>query len=315
MTKSPTAATNPASGGQSLSRWNITRNIPLYVMLLPGVIAIFVFYYVPMYGLVIAFQDYQPVHGFWGSPFVGFEWFELAFSMRDFPIILRNTVVIAFYKLILGQLVPIIFALMLNEIRARPFKRVVQTIVYFPHFLSWVIIGGIFIEILSLNGIVNTVLTKIGIEPVFFLGSNAWFRPVIVATDVWKNFGWNAILYLAALTAINPNLYESAAIDGANRWRQTWYITLPGIATTVVLVFALRLGHFLQVGFEQVLMLYNPIVYETGDIIDTYVYRAGLIDSQFSLATAIGLFKSTIGFILIVGSYRFAYKVANYRIF
>lgn len=284
-------------------------------MILPGIVFVFVFYYLPMYGLVIAFQDYQPIHGFLGSPFVGFEWFDLVFAMPDFRRILLNTISIGALKLIWGQSIPILFALLLNEVSNPTFKRTVQTIVYFPHFLSWVIIGGIFIEILGTNGVVNGVLSAFGGEPIFFLGSNKWFRTVVVATDVWKDFGWSAILYLAALTGINPNLYESASIDGAGRLQQTWHVTLPGILSTIILVLSLRLGHFLQVGFEQIFMLYNPAVYETGDIIDTFVYRAGLIDSQYSLATAIGLFKSFVGLGLIVLSYRLAYKLANYRIF
>ncbi len=296
-------------------RWRLRQNGMLYALLLPAIAVTILFMYVPMYGIIIAFQDYQPIYGFHGSKFVGLDWFRLIFNSPDFKQIVWNTFAIAIMKIVLGQLVPLIFALLLNEVRQMLFKRTVQTLVYFPNFLSWVIAAGIFMEILSTEGIINRILNVFGIESIFFLGSNNWFRFTLVATDVWKGFGWGAILYLAALAGINPELYESAALDGAGRWKQTLHVTLPGIMPTIVLLATLSLGGVLDAGFEQVLMLLNPAVYETGDIIDTFVYRAGLQEAQFSLATAVGLFKSAIGFVLIVISYRLAYKYANYRIF
>lgn len=284
-------------------------------MLIPAVVVTFIFCYIPMYGLIIAFQDYQPVYGFWGSPFIGFKWFETIFKMPDFGQIFFNTFYIAVLKIIFNQIMAISFALLLNEIRNKHYKRAIQTVSYLPYFLSWVIIGGVFITILSTDGVINGILEKLGIGSVFFLGSNSWFRTTLVVTDVWKNFGWNSILYMAALAGINEDLYESAVVDGANRWKQTLHVTLPGISATIILLNCLNLGGILNAGFEQVLVLYNPAVYQTGDILDTFVYRSGLIDAQFSLATAIGLMKSILGFVLMMISYKMAEKFANYQIF
>ena len=284
-------------------------------MLIPAVVVSFIFCYIPMYGLIIAFQDYQPVYGFWGSEFVGLKWFETIFRMPDFGQIFFNTFYIAVLKIIFNQLMAIAFALLLNEVRNKHFKRAIQTVSYLPYFLSWVIIGGVFITILSTDGVVNGILERLGLGSIFFLGSNSWFRATLVVTDVWKNFGWNSILYMAALAGINEDLYESAVVDGANRWKQTLHVTLPGISATIILLNCLNLGGVLNAGFEQILVLYNPAVYQTGDILDTFVYRSGLIDAQFSLATAIGLMKSVLGFALMMISYKMAEKFANYQIF
>lgn len=284
-------------------------------MLIPAITITFIFCYIPMYGLIIAFQDYQPVNGFWGSEFVGLKWFQTIFQMPDFGQIFFNTFYIAVLKIIFNQLMAITFALLLNEIRNKHYKRVIQTVSYLPYFLSWVIIGGVFITILSTDGVINGLLEKLGMNSVFFLGSNSWFRTTLVATDVWKNFGWNSILYMAALAGINEELYESAVVDGAGRWRQTLHVTLPGISATIILLNCLNLGGILNAGFEQILVLYNPAVYRTGDILDTFVYRSGLIDAQFSLATAVGLIKSALGFVLVLLSYKMAEKFANYQIF
>lgn len=284
-------------------------------MLIPAVVITFIFCYIPMYGLIIAFQDYQPVNGFWGSEFVGLKWFETIFKMPDFGQIFFNTFYIAVLKIIFNQLMAITFALLLNEIRNKHYKRVIQTVSYMPYFLSWVIIGGVFITILSTDGVINGMLQSLGLDSIFFLGSNSWFRTTLVLTDVWKNFGWNSILYMAALAGINEDLYESATVDGANRWKQTLHVTLPGISATIILLNCLNLGGILNAGFEQILVLYNPAVYKTGDILDTFVYRSGLIDAQFSLATAVGLIKSVLGFGLMMVSYKMAEKFANYQIF
>ncbi len=284
-------------------------------MLIPGIVAIFIFKYVPMYGVIIAFQDYRPIQGILGSDFVGLHWFRFVVRMPHFTNILRNTFVIAVGKVVADQVVAIAFALLLNEIRVRWYKRSLQTAVYLPNFLSWVIIGGIFIDILSTRGILNDFIAMLGFERQFFLGSNRWFQFTMIWTDVWKQFGFNAILYLAALTSINPELYESAIIDGANRAQQIRRITIPGMMATIILLATLNLGQIMEAGFEQILVMYNPAVYRTGDIIDTFVYRAGIIDGQYSLAAAVGLGKSVVAFVLIVVSYRLAYRYAGYRIF
>lgn len=297
------------------TRWNLRRNWMLYAMLLPAVIHVLVFSYYPIYGIVIAFQDYQPVHGFWGSPFVGLKWFRVLLETPIFGQVVQNTLIIATAKIVLGEVVAIGFAVLLNEIRHEGYKRSIQTLVYLPNFLSWVIVGGIFINILSTKGPINGMLGWLGFEPIFFLGSNAYFRATLIATEIWKGFGWGAILYLAAITTINPDLYEAAAIDGAGRVKQTRHITLPGMLPTIALLSTLNLANILNAGAEQVLMLYNPIVYQTGDIIDTFVYRTGLIDVQYSLATAVGLGKSLVGLILISISYYLAFKYSDYRIF
>lgn len=296
-------------------RWNLRRNWLPYLLLIPPFAMIFIFLYYPMYGIVIAFQDYSPIHGFTGSPYVGLKWFRYLLDMPDFTTILTNTLVISLLKIVFGQLAPLLFALLLNEVRHMAFKRIVQTFVYLPHFLSWVIIGGIFIDLLSTKGIINQFLGLFGIEPVFFLGSNAWFQTTLVSMDVWKEFGFGAILYLAALSGIDPHLYEAAKMDGANRLQQVFHITIPQISPIIILLCTLSIGNILNAGFEQVLVLYNPAVYQTGDIIDTFVYRTGLQQAQFSLATAVGLFKSLVSCFLIVLSYRLAYRFANYRIF
>ena len=284
-------------------------------MLLIPAVFVFIFNYIPLYGLIIAFQDYNPAMGFWGSDFVGFKWFRAAMSLPDFPKIVRNTVIISLGKMIFTQFASVMFALLINEVRRPWFKRTVQTITYFPHFLSWVIIGGVFIDMLSTKGMINQLIRAFGIRPIFFLGNNNWFQPVMVSLEVWKEFGYGAIIYLAAITAISPELYEAARIDGAGRIGQTWYVTLPGIAVTIVMMATLALGGIMNAGFDQIFIMYNPSVYETADILDTFIYRHGLVDSQYSLSTALGLFKSVIGATLLIGTNVFATKRLNYRIF
>ncbi|KXG10832.1 putative multiple-sugar transport system permease YteP [Anoxybacillus sp. P3H1B] len=288
----------------------------LHAMLLPAIVIVFIFQYIPMVGLVMAFQDYEPWLGFLHSPWVGLEHFKTMFEYEDARQVIWNTFVISTLKIIFNLGVPLAFALLLNEIYVVKFKRTVQTIVYLPHFLSWVILGGILIDMLSPEGgMVNRVLSLFGMDSIFFLGDNDWFRTVVVVTDVWKECGFNTIVFLAALTSINPSLYEAAIVDGANRWQQTIYITLPSMLPIIIVVGTLSLGNILNAGFDQILNLYNPLVYKTGDIIDTYVYRVGLLNGDFSYATAVGLFKSIISFMLVVTGYRLAYKYANYKIF
>jgi len=291
------------------------RNLPLHLMILPGVIMVFLFSYVPLAGISIAFQNFLPNRGLFGSDWVGFENFKYMLQMPDIGQVIRNTVYIAVMKIVLNLIVPIIVALLLNEMKHKLVRRGVQTLIYLPHFLSWVILGGIMIDILSTEGIFNRVLAAFGAEPIFFLGSNTWFPLAIVASDVWKEFGFATIIYLAALTSIDPTQYEAAYVDGAGRWKQTWHITIPGMASTILLLTVLSLGNILNAGFEQIFMMYSPQVYESGDILDTLVYRIGFVDAQYSVSTAVGLFKSVISLVLIITSYRLAYVYANYRIF
>ncbi|MCQ6562646.1 ABC transporter permease [Paenibacillus mendelii] len=286
-----------------------------HMMLLPGMILLIVFSVIPMVGIVLAFQDFKMGLGITKSPWIGLENFKYMFEMKDSRSIFFNTINIAFWKIIANSVVPLIFAILLNEVRKVAFKRWVQTIVYLPHFLSWVILSGIIIDLLSLDGVVNNALQAFGMEPIMFLGSNSLFPVIVVSSDVWKEFGFNAIIYLAALTGINMTLYEAAEIDGASWLQKLKYVTLPGIAPTIVLLGTLSIGNILNAGFDQIFNLYNPLVYESGDIIDTYVYRVGIVQAQFGLATAVGLMKSVIGLILIVISYRLASRFANYRIF
>lgn len=292
------------------------REFPLHLMILPGLILILIYSYVPLFGLTLAFQKFLPGRPFFDNPWVGFDHFKYVWDMPNSLRVLWNTIYIAGFKIMLGQIVPITIALLLNEIRKGWLKRGVQTLIYLPHFLSWIILGGILIDILSPSqGIVNQIIKAFGFEPIYFLGDNRWFPITIVLSDVWKEFGFNTIVYLAALTGVNPSLYEAAVIDGANRWKQTLNITLPSILPIVILLATLSLGNVLNAGFDQVFNLYSPSVYESGDIIDTLVFRVGLEEAQYSVATAIGLFKSFVSFIMISLSYFLAYRLANYRIF
>jgi putative aldouronate transport system permease protein len=292
----------------------LKANWVLYILVLPTVLLLIVFNYIPMFGIIIAFKDYKPLLGFARSNWVGLRWFERVFTDPNILRVVRNTVSIAVGKIVIGQLVSLTFALLLNEVRNQMYKRTVQTLVYFPYFLSWVITAGLLIDLLSLRGLVNNALDAIFGVRVFFLGDNSVFQWTMILSDVWKGYGWGAILYIAAIQAIDPVLYESALIDGANRRQQLWHVTLPGIVTTIILLAALSLGNVLNAGFEQILMLYNPAVYETGDILDTLLYRVGLFDNNFSLSTAISLLKAVVGFFLITLSWWLAKKYANYHI-
>ncbi len=292
------------------------RTLALDLMLLPAVILTFIFAYIPMGGLVIAFQDYKPWLGFAKSSWIGLEHFQFLFSMPENVQVIWNTLIIASLKLIGGLIAPLIFALLLNEVRKETFKKSIQTFVYLPHFLSWVILGGILLDMLATKGMINQFLGAVfGLEPIFFLGDGTWFRMVVVTSDIWKEFGFGAIIFLASLAGINPALYEAAEVDGASRWQQTWSITIPALIPIMIVVGTLSLGNILNGGFDQIFNLYNPLVYDKGDIIDTFVYRVGLIDGKFGFSAAVGLFKSVVGFVLIVIAYRAAYKFANYRIF
>ncbi|MBD0380904.1 sugar ABC transporter permease [Paenibacillus sp. WST5] len=292
------------------------RELPLHLMILPGLVLVIIYQYIPMLGIAIAFQKYIPALGITGSKWIGLGNFKYVMDMPDTFQVLWNTIYIAFMKIVIGLIVPIVISLLLNELRTKFVKRGVQTLIYLPHFLSWVILGGILVDILSpSNGIVNQLIAWFGWKPIFFLGDNRWFPFVLVISHQWKEFGFSTIVYLAALTSINPSLYEAAVMDGANRWKQTWHITLPGMMPIIILMATLSMGNILNAGFDQVFNLYSPSVYDSGDIIDTLVYRLGLLDAQFGVATAIGLFKSVVSFLFISVSYWLAYRFANYRIF
>ncbi|MEJ8304331.1 ABC transporter permease [Saccharibacillus sacchari] len=274
----------------------------LFLLLTPVLIWYAVFAYAPLYGIQLAFKDFRIMDGIWGSPWVGFKHFEfLFFHSPDFFKILRNTVVISFYHIIFGFPAPIILALLINEIRSTKFKKITQSLTYLPHFFSWVILSGILLTLLSPStGVVNYLIQLLGLEPVYFLGDPNYFRFTLVTSAIWKEIGWGTIIYLAALSGISPDLYEAAVMDGASRWKQTLKITLPSILPVVVLMFILRTGGILDAGFDQILNLYSPATYEVADILDTYVYRVGLQNFQFSLTTAVGLFKNLVAFALVL---------------
>ena len=295
----------------------LKRQIPFHIMLLPGVIFTFIFSYIPMVGMKMAFEKFIPAKGLFGDQeWIGLENFEYLFAMPGAIQALRNTVVIAFWKIVLGLIVPIVVAIMLNEVRSSKFRRTIQTIIYMPYFLSWIVFSGVLIDILSPStGVVNQMLNAVGIKSIFFLGSNDYFQPTVIWTDVLKNFGFNSIVYLAAITGIDLSLYEAATMDGASRFQKIRYITLPGIRMIVILMTVLALGNVLNAGFDQIQNLMSPQVYETGDIVDTFIYRIGLIDAQYGTATAMGLLKSVVSFVFISTAYFIAYKFFDYQIF
>lgn len=294
-----------------------------HIMLLIPVVILFIYSVLPIpAGILMAFQNFQPGKGFLGSEFVGLKNFIRLWNIPDTMPAFRNTIIIAVWKIVGNLVIPIIFALLLNEIRVTWFKRTVQTITYLPYFLSWVIVAGILIKFLSPGsaasepGFLNTALLHFGLikEPIYFLGTNRTFQGTIIVSDIWKGFGYNSIVYLAALTGIDPTLYEAASIDGAGRWKQTMHVTLPGIAPFIALMTILSIGNVLNAGFDQIFNLYSPAVYETGDIIDTLVYRMGLVNKQYSLSAAIGLLKSIISCVLVLTGYKLADKYAGYKV-
>ena len=292
------------------------RQYPLHLMLLPGVVLTLVYAYGPMFGVTMAFQEFNPALSFWGSPFIGLGNFDYVFGMPTFGQIIRNTLVLAFLKIVSGLSVPLVLALLINEVRHNGFKRGVQTSFFLPFFLSWAVLGGIFREVFALDGLVNEwIVPLFRDEPVFFMANNSWFPAILVVTDTWKGMGYNIIIYLAAITSIDPTLYEAAVVDGCGRIRRMIHITLPGMLPIIILLATLAIGQLLNAGFEQIFMLYNPMVYESADIIDTFVYRLGLINGQLAPAAAVGLFKSGVSLVLVGAAYFLAYRYSNYRIF
>ncbi|MBO1511445.1 ABC transporter permease [Metabacillus bambusae] len=291
------------------------RNKVIYLMVSPVVLYYIIFQYGPMYGLQIAFKDYSPVLGFLGSPWVGFEHFKEFFNSFYFWRLLRNTILLSLFSLLFAFPAGIILALLLNEVRGRIFKRTVQTITYMPHFVSLVVIVGILFDFTARDGVVNDILVFLfGIEPVAFMREAEWFRTLFIGSDIWQNVGWSSIIFLAAMSNIDPALYEAAKMDGAGRFKQMIHITLPGIMPTVVILLILLIGKFMTVGDEKILLMYNPTTYETADVIGTYVYRKGILESDFSYSAAVGLFKAVIAFTLLVIANGIARKVGDTKL-
>ena len=280
---------------------HVLKHRYLYLLLLPAAVYYVAFKYLPIYGMVMAFQDFKPVKGFLGSSWVGLEHFQRLFAARDFWRVFRNTFIISFYKLLLAIPLPIILALLLNEVSNRAFKRSIQTIIYLPRFLSWIVVSGIVYNLTRVQGgLVNGIIQAFGGEPIVFLADDRYFRALLAITDAWMMTGWRTIIYLAALSGVNPELYETAQIDGANRWQQTIHITLPSIKEVIAIILIISVGDIMRIGFEQVIAMYNPAVYEVADIFQTYVFRIGLLNAQYSYAAAIGIFNAVVAFVAVV---------------
>lgn len=295
---------------------SLYRTRELHGMLIPAMIFITIFAYLPIFGLVMAFQDFKPLMGFRESPFVGLKQFRYIFTMPSFQAAFINTLIISFFKIILSIMVPMILSLMLNEVSKSWYKRSVQTIVFIPYFFSWAILAGMILEIFAYDGAINNMLLHLfGTEPTAFLVSNKYFRTIIISSDVWKGMGYNTVLLLAAITNVDMALYEAAQVDGAGRWKQALHVTLPSILPMVAVLTVLGLGNILNAGFEQILIMYNPTVERTVDILDTLVYRMGVTSHQYSAAAAMGLFKSVISLIFVGSSYWILYKKSDYRVF
>lgn len=288
----------------------------IWFFIIPALVFYAMFKYKPLYFLQVAFRDYRITRPIEDSPWIGFDQFHVLFSSTDFQHALWNTIIINVYKLVIGFPLPIILALMLNELRSHRFKRISQSILYLPHFISWSVLGGVVYNILSIDhGFVNVILNALGMKSIFFMGDPAYFRSVLVASEVWRNLGWGTILYLAALTRVDTTLYEAAYVDGASKFQRLFHITLPGISSTIVVLFIIQTGHLLDVGFEQILVMGNVMVQNVSDIIDTYVFRVGLQQGQHSLATAAGLFKTMIAGIMVYGADRLAKRLGHRGIF
>ncbi|MCL2426942.1 MAG: ABC transporter permease subunit [Oscillospiraceae bacterium] len=293
----------------------LKRELPFHFMILPALALVIIYSYLPMAGIVMAFQDFRPILSFENSPFVGFENFRFIFQLPGFHRAFRNTLIIATLRIVTGIGFPLLLALLINEVRKKWFARTIQTAVFLPFFLSWAVLGGIVREMFSLTGPINQIIEGFGGESIMFLALDNWFRFILVSTHVWQSMGINLIIFLAAITNIDLSQYEAAEMDGCNKLKQVWHITLPGMLPIIILVSTLAIGQLLNAGFEQVLILYSPVVYEGGDILDTLVYRMGLIQRQFSPAAAIGLFRSVISLVLVGIAYWCAYKFSDYRIF
>jgi putative aldouronate transport system permease protein len=311
---SPVSASR-RTGWRAVAR-RLWRDRYLYLLVLPGLIYFIVYRYLPMLGLVIAFKDYSPFLGIRDSPWVGLGQFQKIFADAEVLRVLRNTLVISFFQIVFAFPVPLMLALMLNELRQQVYKRVTQSIIYLPHFLSWVVVIGIVTLFLRSEGVVNKALdVAFGIQPIPFLTNPGFFIPLIVLEVIWKEAGWGTVIFLAALAGIDPALYEAALIDGANRWRQIWHITLPGMRAVIVILLILRLGHVLDSGFEQIFLMLNPFNMNVGNVLDTYVYFKGIQQADYSFASAVGVFKGVVGLILVVGANRLAKRFGEEGIY
>jgi len=284
-------------------------------MMLPPVIMLLIFSYIPMAGIVIAFQDFIPTKGFFGSDWIGLENFQYLFMLPNFGQIVLNTLTIAIEKIVTAIGFGLLFALLISEIGNRAINKLSQSLILFPWFISWVILGNVFLDVLSLDGSVNAIINALGGESVFFMGNNGWFRFILIFTNTWKDMGYNMVIFLTAIAGINPMLYEAAKIDGAGKLRQAIHVTMPSILPSVILLVTLALGGVLNAGFDQIFVMYNSAVIDTSEIIDTYIYKLGFYDAQYALSTAAGLFKSVVGCVCLSLSYYLAHRWANYRIF
>ena len=306
---------NDANIKKKASTHNLKAQLSMHVMMLPALIFAIVFSIFPLVGLIMAFQDYSPSKGLFGSQFVDIYNFTKLFNRPDFFSATWNTFIIAIAKIIATTILSIVIALLINEVQSQKLKKTIQVIIFLPYFLSWALLGNIFVEMFSLSGSFNLLLENLGIEGKYWITDNKWFRTIIVATDVWKNLGYQVVVFLAAITSINSSLYEAAEIDGAGHFQKCMHITLPGIKPMIILMCILNIGNIMNAGFEQILVMYNPSVYETGDILDTMGYRIGLLGMDYSMGTAIGLFKSIISCICFIVAYRIAFKVSDYKLF
>ena len=298
-----------APGWWPAVRRDLRRNKHIYLMLLPVVLYYLVFHYGPMYGAVIAFQDFNPVKGVFGSKWIGLQNFQDFFSSVFFGRLMFNTVAISVLEIVFGFPAPIILALLINELRGNPFRRLVQTVTYLPHFISVVVIVGMLFDFFARDGVANQLLSLS--DPIAFMQSPEWFRQLFVGSGIWQQVGWGSIVYLAAIATIDSALYEAAKVDGANRFRQIWHITIPGILPTIVILLILRLGSVMSVGYEKIILMYNPLTYETADVISTYVFRRGVLQADFSFSAAVGLFNSVINFALLIGANRLSRRLTG----
>jgi len=293
---------------------DIRRNKLLYLMVLPVIAYYVIFDYGPMYGLQIAFKDYSPGDGIWGSRWIGLANFTEFFQSYYFWRLIRNTLLISVYELIFGFPAPIILALLLNELRKQAFKRIVQTVTYLPHFISVVVVVGMLVDFLARDGVVNQVLGYLGVEARSYLSEPGWFGFLYVSSGIWQQIGWGSIIFLAALSNIDPSLYEAAKVDGAGRWKQMLHITIPGIMPTVIILLILRMGSMMSVGSEKILLMYNPLTYDTADVISTFVYRKGILEASYSYTTAVGLFNAVIAFLLVIISNSISKRVSETKL-
>jgi putative aldouronate transport system permease protein len=301
---------------KKVSKWKLLRrdfkiNKYVYLMAIPMIVFFILFSYIPMYGIIIAFKNFSPRLGIMDSPWVGFKYFQQFFSSMYFDRTIKNTALISFYSLAWGFPAAIILSLLINELRREKFKRFVQTFTYLPHFISLVVICGIIVDFTSTDGLFSSILANFGVQPTNILTKPEWFRTIYISSGIWQCIGWDSIIYLAALSGIDPTLYEAATIDGAGRWKQMLNITLPGISTTIIIMLILNIGGLMSVGFEKIILLYNPMTYETADVISSYVYRKGLLGADYSFSTAVGLFESVIGFTLLMFANKLSKKISD----